>query len=164
MTVRSGDQQPEAVTEARSRNMARIRARDTQPELRVRRALHAAGFRFRLHRRGLPGTPDLVLPRFRTVIFVHGCFWHRHPGCRMTSVPKTRADYWDAKFTANMERDIRVRRQLEEAGWNVIVIWECGTRDAADIVAFVRDRLPAAAPGPVPRNRRTTSATPSDPA
>jgi DNA mismatch endonuclease, patch repair protein len=145
------------VTEARSRNMARIRAKDTQPELRVRRALHAAGFRFRLHRRGLPGTPDLVLPRFRTVIFVHGCFWHRHTGCRMTSVPKTRAAYWDAKFTANMERDTRVRRQLEEAGWNVVVIWECGTRDAAEIVAFVRDRLPAAAPAAQPT---TTTAAP----
>jgi DNA mismatch endonuclease, patch repair protein len=110
MTVRSGDQQAEPVTEARSRNMARIRARDTQPELRVRRALHAAGFRFRLHRRGLPGTPDIVLPRFRTVIFVHGCFWHRHPGCRMASVPKTRSGFWDAKFTANVEREIRVRQ------------------------------------------------------
>ena len=81
----------------------------------------------------------------------------------MTSVPKTRADYWDAKFTANMERDIRVRRQLEEAGWTVIVIWECATRDAADIVAFVRDRLPAAVPGRGPQSRRTTSAMPPDP-
>jgi DNA mismatch endonuclease, patch repair protein len=88
----------------RSRNMAQIRDRDTGPELRVRRALHAAGLRFRLHRRDLPGRPDIVLPRWRTVVFVHGCFWHRHPGCRKAAVPKSRVAFWETKFAATMAR------------------------------------------------------------
>jgi DNA mismatch endonuclease, patch repair protein len=144
----------------RSRNMARIRGRDTGPEIRVRRALHAAGLRFRLHCRDLPGKPDIVLPRWRTAVFVHGCFWHRHPGCPNASVPKTRVAFWDAKFAATVSRDARNIGSLRAMGWNVIIIWECETGDAAGIAGFVKDRLPAAAPGPDRRKRRTSSATP----
>ena len=117
------------ITAARSRNMAAIRGRNTSPELRVRSLLHGLGYRFRLHRRDLPGSPDIVLPRYRTVVFVHGCFWHRHPGCRYTTSPKTRADFWANKFEQNMERDERQQHQLREMGWSVMVIWECELRD-----------------------------------
>ena len=150
--------------DARSRNMARIRGRDTGPEMRVRRALHAAGFRFRLHRRDLPGKPDLVLPRWRTVVFVHGCFWHRHPGCRNASTPKTRTGFWADKFATNTARDVRAAEALGATGWTVIVIWECETQDPRGIVAMVRDRLPSAVPGPIRRSRRTSSAIPLAPA
>jgi DNA mismatch endonuclease, patch repair protein len=113
--------------EHRSWNMSRIRGRDTQPERAVRSALHRAGYRFRLHRKDLPGRPDIVLPKHRTVVFVHGCFWHRHPGCRFAYTPKSRADFWAAKFLANVERDQRNRRDLRRLGWRVITVWECQT-------------------------------------
>jgi DNA mismatch endonuclease (patch repair protein) len=109
--------------------MAAIRSKDTSPELRVRRLLHHLGYRFRLHRRDLPGSPDIVLPKHRTVVFVHGCFWHRHPGCRYSTTPKTRADFWSKKFEQNIERDHRQQQQLREMGWSVMVIWECELRD-----------------------------------
>lgn len=112
----------------RSRNMAAIRGADTKPELRLRRALHASGFRFRLHTRDVPGRPDLLLPRYRAAIFVHGCFWHRHPGCRYTTTPSTRVDFWKAKFDENVRRDARVVAELVGAGWRVAVVWECGLR------------------------------------
>lgn len=115
--------------EYRSWNMSRIKGRNTTPELKVRSALHRAGFRFRLHRKDLPGTPDIVLPRFRTVIFVHGCFWHRHEGCRFAYMPKSRQEFWQAKFSKNVERDERKILQLQQAGWNVEIIWECETMD-----------------------------------
>lgn len=111
----------------RSRMMAGIGARHTAPELSVRRYLHATGLRFRLHVGGLLGRPDIVLPRYRTVVFVHGCFWHRHSNCKFATTPSTRADFWQSKFRANQARDIRVRAGLEAAGWNVIVVWECET-------------------------------------
>lgn len=117
--------------------MAAIRGRDTTPELRVRRLLHRLGYRFRLHRRDLPGSPDIVLPRFRTVIFVHGCFWHRHPGCRYATTPKTRTDFWTAKFHKNMERDARQQSDLRSAGWTVVIVWECELRD----IDALTDRL-----------------------
>ena len=117
------------ISAARSRNMAAIRGRNTSPELKVRSLLHRLGYRFRLHRRDLPGSPDIVLPRHRTVVFVHGCFWHRHPGCRYTTTPKTRADFWARKFEQNIERDQRQQLQLHEMGWSPIVIWECELRD-----------------------------------
>jgi len=113
----------------RSWNMSRIRGRDTAPELRVRSALHRAGLRFRLHRRDLPGTPDIVLPRFKTVIFVHGCFWHRHEGCKYAYMPKSRIEFWEEKFSRNVERDRRKILQLQQAGWRVEIIWECETTD-----------------------------------
>jgi DNA mismatch endonuclease (patch repair protein) len=110
---------------ARSANMARVRARNTQPELSVRRALHEMGLRFRLHRTNLPGTPDIVLPRHKLVIFVHGCFWHRHEGCSRATHPKTRESFWRSKFAATVDRDVRQRTALEIEGWKVLTIWEC---------------------------------------
>lgn len=95
----------------------------------MRRTLHALGGRFRLHRADLPGRPDIVLPRHRLAIFVHGCFWHRHPGCRLSSTPKTRVAFWNEKFAANIARDARNAEALEAAGWRVATIWECETRE-----------------------------------
>jgi DNA mismatch endonuclease (patch repair protein) len=113
----------------RSALMARVRGKDSKPEIVVRRSAHALGYRFRLHRRNLPGTPDLVFPRLRKAIFVHGCFWHRHRGCSRTTTPKTRAAFWAEKFADNIKRDARTRRQLRAAGWDVLVVWECETFD-----------------------------------
>ncbi len=104
--------------------MAAISGRDTKPELIVRRALHAVGFRFRLHRRDLPGRPDIVFPKYRTVIFVHGCFWHRHD-CRYFRWPKTRVEFWRKKIAANVQRDRRNQHCLRDLGWRVEVVWEC---------------------------------------
>lgn len=109
----------------RSRMMSGIRGRDTKPELRVRRFLHAAGFRFRLHVKDLPGRPDIVLPKYRAVILVHGCFWHRHPGCRYATMPASNVEAWSEKFARNVERDSDVERRLVASGWRVITIWEC---------------------------------------
>ncbi|MBT0651952.1 very short patch repair endonuclease [Geomobilimonas luticola] len=128
----------------RSWNMSRIRGRDTAPELRVRSALHRAGLRFRLHRRDLPGTPDIVLPRFKTVIFVHGCFWHRHEGCKYAYMPKSRIEFWVEKFSKNVERDRRKILQLQQAGWNVEIIWECETTDTVTLSRRL-DFLPVSA-------------------
>lgn len=114
---------------ARSALMARIRGRDTAPEVRLRALLHALGYRFRLHRADLPGTPDVVLPARRKALFLHGCFWHRHKGCRHATLPRTRAAFWEAKFARNVARDRRVRRALNRAGWSVGVVWACALRD-----------------------------------
>lgn len=111
----------------RSRMMSRIRGHSTSPEMRVRRYLHAAGLRFRVNDRRLPGRPDLVFPSARVAVFVHGCFWHRHPGCRFSTTPATRPDFWTAKFASNVERDVRTQAKLREAGWTVLTIWECET-------------------------------------
>lgn len=107
--------------------MSRIRGKDTRPELRVRSALHRLGYRFRLNRRDLPGKPDIVLPRHQTVIFVHGCFWHRHPGCRFAYTPKSRVEFWQTKFQRNVERHREVEEELQTLGWRVLVVWECET-------------------------------------
>lgn len=109
----------------RSRLMGSIRSTNTKPELYVRRVAHAMGYRFRLHRKDLPGRPDLAFPKYRTVIFVHGCFWHRHPRCVFATTPKTRAAFWATKFAANVERDSRNKSDLRRLGWRVIVLWEC---------------------------------------
>lgn len=111
--------------EQRSYNMSRIKGRDTRPEKTLRSLLHRNGLRFRIHDKRLPGHPDIVLPRYRSIIFVHGCFWHRHPGCRYATVPETRSAFWKEKFKRNVERDRRNILLLEEAGWNPIVVWEC---------------------------------------
>jgi DNA mismatch endonuclease (patch repair protein) len=108
--------------------MSRIRSCDTDPELIVRKALTKLGYRFRLHRRDLPGKPDIVLPRFRIAIFVHGCFWHQHAGCIDCSNPKTHSEYWRPKLLANLQRDRRNRRRLRRMGWAPVVIWECDAR------------------------------------
>lgn len=132
---------------SRSSIMKRVGRENTKPELKVRAKLHVLGLRFRLHRRDLPGTPDIVLTKHRTVIFVHGCFWHRHLGCRYATTPKTRQEYWIPKFEANITRDVRKEAQLRELGWRVLVIWECETRDLPVLEARLRrefDLLPEA--------------------
>lgn len=113
--------------EARSALMSRIRGTNTKPELVVRRLLHSGGYRFRLHRRDLPGTPDIVLPKYRMAVFVHGCFFHAHRGCKLAYTPKTRTDFWRSKFADNRRRDARVKTLLRKAGWTPIVVWECET-------------------------------------
>lgn len=115
--------------ERRSYLMSRVKGKNTTPELRVRRLAHALGYRFRLHRRDLPGKPDLVFPRLRKVILVHGCFWHRHAGCRLATRPKSNTEFWDSKFKRNVDRDRRVEAELRKIGWNVLVVWECETRN-----------------------------------
>lgn len=107
--------------------MSRIKGKNTKPEIIVRSLLHKAGYRFRIHRKDLPGKPDIVLPKYNTVIFVHGCYWHRHQGCRYAYTPKSRTEFWNEKFAGTVERDIKHRRQLTDMGWKVEVIWECET-------------------------------------
>ncbi|MCY2963376.1 MAG: DNA mismatch endonuclease Vsr [Planctomycetota bacterium] len=114
--------------EHRSWNMSRIRGANTKPELAVRSLLHQLGFRFRVHRRDLPGTPDIVLPRFQTVILVHGCFWHRHQRCQFAYRPKSKVIFWEEKFQRTVERDREVRTALRKLGWKVLVVWECELR------------------------------------
>lgn len=115
--------------EERSRNMAAIRSKDTKPEMLVRRFLHAAGYRYRLHDRKLPGCPDLVFPSLHTVIFIHGCFWHGHENCKYFRLPKSNEEFWRNKISCNIERDEKVRAELEKQYWNVIVIWECDLKN-----------------------------------
>ena len=109
-------------SQTRSRMMSGIRGKNTKPELALRRSLHALGFRYRLHAKGIPGKPDIVMPKYRTVIFVHGCFWHRHASCRYATVPATRPEFWVDKFDANVVRDAAVQSALREAGWRVGVV------------------------------------------
>lgn len=118
--------------------MRRVRGKDTTPEMAVRSLLHRLGFRYRLHRPDLPGKPDIVLPKYKAVVFVHGCFWHRHAGCSRASTPTTRRDYWLPKFRRTVERDKRNHELLRRSGWNVIVVWECELRDIQQLAA----RLP----------------------
>ena len=115
----------------RSERMSRVRGKDTKPELIVRRLLHGLGYRYRLHARDLPGKPDIVFRSRRKAIYVHGCFWHRHEGCSLASRPKTRQEFWEAKFQSNVARDRRVAKQLELNEWKVVVIWECEVRNGS---------------------------------
>ncbi len=118
----------------RSWNMSRIRSTNTKPELIVRSLLHRIGFRFRLHRKDLPGKPDIVLPKLKAIIFVNGCFWHRH-NCKYGKVKsKTRAEFWEKKIRDNVERDKRNKNKLKDLGWNVFVIWECETKDCSKLL------------------------------
>ena len=117
----------------RSELMANIRGRDTAPELAVRCIAHRMGLRFRLHRNDLPGRPDLVFPKHRLAVFVHGCFWHRHEGCRHASTPKSRIAFWTEKFAANVVRDARQEAALRALGWRVLVVWQCESRDEATV-------------------------------
>ncbi|MGR0183447.1 very short patch repair endonuclease [Azospirillum aestuarii] len=126
-------------TEARSALMARIRSQDTAPEYAVRRALHMMGYRFRLHRADLPGSPDVVLPKYRMAIFVHGCFWHRHHGCRRCSMPRSNTKFWEEKFQRNVKRDVRNMEDLKSRGWRAVVIWECETKSGEELVRRIRD-------------------------
>jgi len=111
--------------EKRSWNMSRIRSKDTKPEMYVRSLLHHMGYRFRLHQKGLPGRPDIVLPKYKTIIFVHGCFWHRHKNCKYAYTPKSKIEFWLKKFQGNIERDKKHEEELKKLGWKKIVVWEC---------------------------------------
>ena len=126
----------------RSWNMSRIRGKDTAPELKLRSILHRSGFRFRLHTAALAGKPDIVLPKYSSAIFVHGCYWHRHRGCSNATTPSTRADFWNEKFRRNVERDEENVRQLERAGWKVLIVWECELRkDPEAVLTSLRRQL-----------------------
>jgi DNA mismatch endonuclease (patch repair protein) len=125
----------------RSEIMSRIGPRDTAPELAVRRAAHRMGFRFRLHRKELPGRPDIVFAGHRLAVFVHGCFWHRHTGCANAAMPKTRREFWQQKFRGNVERDGRVCEQLAGLGWRTLIIWECEAEDPARLDTILSTAL-----------------------
>jgi DNA mismatch endonuclease, patch repair protein len=125
----------------RSEVMSRIKGRNTKPELAVRSLLHRMGYRFRLHRADLPGKPDIVLARYKSVIFVHGCFWHRHKDCRFAYTPKSRTEFWLKKLESNVIRDIQVKSDLELLGWQVITVWECELRDPAQLSRQLDDFL-----------------------
>ena len=127
--------------EKRSANMGRIRGKDTKPEMRLRQYLHSRGLRYRLHARDLPGSPDIVLRPSRLAVFVHGCFWHRHEGCRLTTVPSTNESFWQEKFTRNVERDREVQAALYRLGWETIIVWECQTRDESQLINLAEDIL-----------------------
>lgn len=129
----------------RSANMARIRSVDTTPELTVRKLLHRLGYRFRLHRRNLPGKPDICFPGRKKAIFVHGCFWHRHEGCRRTTTPKTRKSFWEDKFQRNVVRDRANVSDLDELGWSVLIVWECETDDLEALAPRLAEFLDAPA-------------------
>jgi DNA mismatch endonuclease (patch repair protein) len=127
--------------ETRSRMMAGIRGKNTKPELVVRRTAHQLGYRFRLHRRDLAGTPDLIFPGRRKVVFVHGCFWHRHPGCRRATSPKSNTEFWQLKFSANQARDASAIANLTSGGWDPLVIWECESADPGRVAGRLTAHL-----------------------
>lgn len=133
-------------TAHRSWNMSRIKGKDTRPEIALRSLLHKLGYRFRLHGAQLPGKPDIVLPKYRTVVFVNGCFWHRHPGCSKAYTPKSRIEFWEAKFAGTIERDHRKRQELERLGWSVLTVWECELqRDPGHVLKIFQSQLREAA-------------------
>lgn len=123
-----------ATDAARSAQMRLIHSKDTKPELTIRRALFALGYRYRLHYKNLPGKPDIAFPGRRKAIFIHGCFWHRHKGCKNARIPKSRLDYWIPKFEANVERDKRNQAALRKTGWKFLVVWECQIKDISACV------------------------------
>ena len=127
--------------EVRSRNMSAIRSKNTNPETVVRSLLFALGYRYRLHRKDLPGKPDIILKKHNTVIFVHGCFWHQHKECKRANIPKSNKKYWIPKLERNVERDKINKRELNKLGWNVITIWECETKDSGKITAELKKKL-----------------------
>ena len=125
--------------EKRSWNMSQIRCKDTKPEKIVRSLLHNMGYRFRLHKKNLPGKPDIVLSKYKTIIFVHGCFWHRHDGCKFAYTPKTRAGFWEKKFEGNINRHKKVEQELKDLGWKVFVIWECEIKNSEKIADRIKN-------------------------
>ena len=125
------------VSEQRSRNMSAIKSKNTKPEIKVRKILHSMGYRFSLHSKDLPGSPDIVLPKYKTVIFVHGCFWHRHENCKYASTPKTRKEFWNKKFTENKKRDSEIQEKIKILDWRSVVIWECETKNIENL----RDKI-----------------------
>ena len=129
------------VSEQRSRNMSAIKSKNTKPEIKVRKVLHSMGYRFRLHRKDLPGSPDIVLPKYKTVIFVHGCFWHRHQNCKYASNPKTRREFWEKKFKENIERDKKTQEKLKNLGWKTKIVWECEIKKQDKLIKKIEDFL-----------------------
>ena len=125
--------------EHRSWLMSQVRAKDTLTEIRVRQAAHALGLRYRLYRHDLPGTPDLVFPKHRVVIFVHGCFWHRHRGCKKATIPKSRTQFWQNKFDRNVARDRQAIENLGALGWSVAIIWECETKTREELFHLLKE-------------------------
>ncbi len=123
----------------RSERMARVKSSGSKAEMMVRRALHRLGYRYRLHRKDILGTPDIAFVGRRQLVFVHGCFWHRHPGCKNARTPKSRVEFWTSKLDHNRERDLRVQKQLRDDGWRVMVVWECETKDEQPLIARLRD-------------------------
>lgn len=137
-------------TPSRRRNMRRVKARDTQIELRVRRALHQAGYRFRLHRRGLPGCPDVVLPRYKLAVWIHGCFWHGHTCAKGRTRPKTNAEFWHAKLDGNVARDEANVAAIRQLGWQPIIIWECSLTSGVEQLLAHLAKMKAAGRKPTP--------------
>ena len=127
------------VSEQRSRNMSAIKSKNTKPEIKVRKILHSMGYRFRLHSKDLPGSPDIVLPKYKTVIFVHGCFWHRHENCKYASTPKTRKEFWNKKFKENIKRDLEIQDKIKNLDWRSVVIWECETKNIENLKEKIID-------------------------
>ena len=127
------------VSEQRSKNMSAIKSKNTKPEIKVRKILHSMGYRFRLHSKDLPGSPDIVLPKYKTVIFVHGCFWHRHENCKYASTPKTRQEFWNEKFETNIERDLQIQEKIKNTDWRSVVIWECETKNIDNLKGRIID-------------------------
>ena len=127
--------------EQRHRNMAAVKGKNTKPEIAVRKLLHKLGYRFRLHRKDLPGKPDIVLPKYKTVIFIHGCFWHRHAGCKYASTPSSNAVFWEKKFEENVARDRKNIEKLETLGWKVIIIWGCEVNEEERVLSALRGML-----------------------
>lgn len=125
----------------RSRLMAKIKGKNTAPERAVRSLLHRAGYRFRIHVRGLPGTPDVVLPKYRAVVFVHGCFWHRHRNCKIATMPQSHKKFWSEKFARNIANDARHRRKLRRLGWRVVTVWSCQLRHPERVLAKIEKAL-----------------------
>lgn len=128
-------------TEQRAKNMAAVKGKNTSPELRVRQMLHSIGYRFRLHRKDLSGKPDIVLPKYKTCIFIHGCFWHQHPQCKRATIPENNRSFWLTKFKKNRIRYEVIQNELEESGWKVCIIWECETKSAEKLEAALREFL-----------------------
>nr|ABE10743.1 DNA mismatch endonuclease vsr [uncultured Prochlorococcus marinus clone ASNC1092] len=129
------------ISEQRSRNMSAIKSKNTKPEIAVRKILHSMGYRFRLHRKDLPGSPDIVLPQYKTAIFVHGCFWHRHENCKYASIPKTRKEFWENKFKANVKRDLEIQEKIKNIGWESVIIWECETKNIENLKGKIIDNF-----------------------
>ena len=121
--------------------MSRIKSGNTKPEMIVRSLLHRMGYRFRLHRKDLPGKPDIVLPKYKTLIFVHGCFWHMHKGCKRSNIPKTNKEYWGPKLKRNKENDEKNKKKLLKCGWKVITVWECKVKDLDKLVKFLKRNI-----------------------
>ncbi|WP_200942710.1 very short patch repair endonuclease [Dyadobacter sp. Leaf189] len=119
--------------------MSQIRSKDTKPEITVRKVLHSLGLRFRLGRTDIPGKPDIVLPKYKTAIYVHGCFWHRHNGCKYAYTPKSKMDFWNGKFAANIKRDNEISEKIKSTQWVQLIIWECDTRDKDRLTKILKE-------------------------